>query len=62
VLLRQYRDLMEGVAALPFVCGFCYTQLTDIEQEVNGLLTFDRRPKLDPKALEKIHDELFPPG
>jgi hypothetical protein len=59
VLLRRYRDLMEGVAALPFVCGFCYTQLTDVEQEVNGLLTFDRRPKLDPKALAEIHRELF---
>ena len=27
---------MEAVADLPFVCGFCTTQLTDVEQEVNG--------------------------
>jgi beta-galactosidase/beta-glucuronidase len=33
------------------VQGFCYTQLTDVEQEINGLLTYDRQPKL---PLEKI--------
>ncbi|HVS05569.1 MAG TPA: hypothetical protein VHK65_05315 [Candidatus Dormibacteraeota bacterium] len=27
--------------------GFCYTQLTDIEQERNGLLAFNRRAKTD---------------
>jgi hypothetical protein len=34
--------------------GFCYTQLTDIEQERNGLLTFDRQPKIDPDLLRSI--------
>ena len=29
--------------------GFCYTQLTDVFQEKNGLLTFDRRPKVAPR-------------
>jgi hypothetical protein len=36
------------------VQGFCYTQLTDVEQEVNGLLTFDRRPKADLTRIEEI--------
>jgi len=31
----------------PFITGICYTQLTDIEQEVNGLYTFDRKAKFD---------------
>ena len=34
--------------------GFCYTQLTDVEQEQNGLLTFDRRPKADPELIRAI--------
>jgi hypothetical protein len=58
-LAAKYRDLMEGIAALPFVSGFCYTQLTDIEQEINGLLTYDRRPKVDPETILAIHQELF---
>ena len=34
--------------------GFCYTQLTDVEQEVNGLLTYDRRPKADLVRIREI--------
>jgi beta-galactosidase/beta-glucuronidase len=58
-LLEKYRDLMKGIAALKFLAGFCYTQLTDIEQEVNGLLTYDRQPKLPPEKISEIHRELF---
>ncbi len=35
-------------------CGYCYTQLTDVMQEVNGLLTMDREPKLPLETLYKI--------
>jgi beta-galactosidase/beta-glucuronidase len=58
-LLANYRNLMEGIAKLNFVSGFCYTQLTDVEQELNGLLTFDRKPKVDADAIARIHHELF---
>jgi hypothetical protein len=34
--------------------GFCYTQLTDVEQEINGLMTYDRKPKASPEAFKKI--------
>jgi beta-galactosidase/beta-glucuronidase len=58
-LLTRYRDLMDGLSSLRFLAGFCYTQLTDIEQEINGLLTYDRRPKVSPDALATLHRELF---
>ena len=58
-LLEKYRDLMKGIASLDFLAGFCYTQLTDIEQEINGLLTYDRRPKVDAEAIAEIHTEMF---
>ncbi|HYV97336.1 MAG TPA: hypothetical protein VE967_07795, partial [Gemmatimonadaceae bacterium] len=57
--LGRYQDLMEGIASLPFVAGFCYTQLTDIEQELNGLLSFDRQPKVDPETVAAMHRRLF---
>jgi beta-galactosidase/beta-glucuronidase len=60
-LLAKYRDLMEGIASLQFVAGFCYTQLTDIEQEVNGLLTYERRAKVMPEQIAEIHRRLFVP-
>jgi beta-galactosidase/beta-glucuronidase len=58
-LLDKYHDLIKGIAALKFLAGFCYTQLTDIEQEKNGLLTYDRQPKIDPEEVVKIHRELL---
>jgi len=58
-LLHRYRDLMIGVAALKFLAGFCYTQLTDIEQEINGLLSYDRQPKVDADSIAQIHRDLF---
>lgn len=38
----------------PRICAFCYTQLTDVEQEVNGLYYYDRRDKFKPGTVEKI--------
>jgi beta-galactosidase/beta-glucuronidase len=61
-LLAKYHDLMEGIASLPFLAGFCYTQLTDIEQEINGLLTYDRRPKVRPEEVAELHRRLFGVG
>ena len=36
------------------IMGFCYTQLTDVEQEKNGLYTFDRKLKFSAEALKEI--------
>jgi hypothetical protein len=57
--VAKYRDLMEGILELKFVAGYCYTQLTDIEQETNGLLTFDRRPKVAPEIIAEVNESLF---
>jgi beta-galactosidase/beta-glucuronidase len=54
-LVEKYRDLMLGIASLDFLAGFCYTQLTDIEQEINGLLTYDRQPKAVAEEVSEIH-------
>lgn len=36
----------------PRIAGFCYTQLTDIEQERNGLYTYERKLKFDAARLQ----------
>jgi beta-galactosidase/beta-glucuronidase len=48
---ERYYNVVSGLLESPLVQGFCYTQLTDVEQEINGLLTYDRQPKI---ALDKI--------
>ncbi|OMF21179.1 glycoside hydrolase family 2 [Paenibacillus sp. FSL H8-0548] len=44
--LNRLTAVMRPVIAAGGLQGYCYTQLTDVEQEKNGLLTFDRVPKL----------------
>jgi hypothetical protein len=38
----------------PNIAGYCYTQLTDVEQEVNGVYTYDRKPKFNAERLKKF--------
>lgn len=34
--------------------GYCYTQLTDVFQEENGIYRFDRSNKLDVPRIQKL--------
>jgi beta-galactosidase/beta-glucuronidase len=53
-LLATYREMVEALMAPGPVEGFCYTQLTDVEQEQNGLVSFDRNPKVDPALIRSV--------
>jgi len=53
--LERYRALTDALLDNPRICAFCYTQLYDIEQEVNGLYTYDRRSKFDAEAIRRIN-------
>ena len=55
--LDRYKKLTEALLFNQKVAGFCYTQLYDIEQEVNGLYTFDRRPKFDPEFFRQVNQQ-----
>ncbi|MFN4242358.1 MAG: glycoside hydrolase family 2 protein [Tepidisphaerales bacterium] len=52
--LDRFRGLCSALLSNPAIFGYCYTQLTDVYQEQNGLFTFDRRPKFDPALLQHI--------
>ncbi|MBX4146870.1 glycoside hydrolase family 2 protein [Paenibacillus lautus] len=53
--LTRYAGLTNVLLDHPMMFGFCYTQLYDVEQEVNGLYTYDRRPKFDPDVIRRIN-------
>jgi hypothetical protein len=42
------------------ICGFCYTQLTDVEQEQNGIYYFNRKAKYDMERVRKIFQMPLP--
>ncbi len=43
----RYEGLAAALLDHPNIMGFCYTQLYDVEQEVNGLYTYERVPKFE---------------
>jgi beta-galactosidase/beta-glucuronidase len=54
---ERLRGIYGAIAKLPFA-GICYTQITDVEQEINWLMTYDRKPKFDSKALREMNELL----
>ena len=50
----RYASLTDAARAIPYCNGYVYTQLTDVEQETNGLLTPDRKPKVDPERFRSL--------
>ncbi|WP_028550202.1 glycoside hydrolase family 2 protein [Paenibacillus sp. UNC451MF] len=52
---QRLRDVIQPLLNSGVVQGYCYTQLTDVEQEINGLLTNDRKPKLPLEMIKEIN-------
>lgn len=54
--IERYKGLTHCLIDNEYIIGLCYTQLYDVEQEQNGLYTYDRKPKFDPAVIKKIND------
>lgn len=54
--LERLNNVVKPLLESPIVQGFCYTQITDVEQEINGLLTYDRKPKAPLNQIKDIID------
>ena len=57
--LKRLESLMLSIKENTLFQGFCYTQLTDVYQEINGLLDKDHNPKFN---LQKIKELMKIPG
>lgn len=53
--MDRFESIHAAIQELDYVVGFCYTQLTDVQQEVNGLLTIQREAKVDLKKVRDIN-------
>lgn len=51
----RYEGLTSTLLENPYIFGFCYTQLYDVEQEVNGLYTYEREPKFDINRIKAVN-------
>lgn len=53
-LADRYCGLTETLLNNEYTCAFCYTQLYDVEQEQNGMYTYERKPKFKPEIYARI--------
>lgn len=56
--IEDYKRVIYAIKKSKVLVGFCYTQLCDVEQEINGLLTYDRVPKVNLDVIKQINDEV----
>ena len=54
--LKRYCSITSSIMKNPETWALCYTQLYDVEQEVNGLYTYERKCKFSPEGVKAIHD------
>ncbi len=52
--MRRLEDLTNAILEQTHIVGYCYTQLTDVEQEQNGIYNYDRGEKFDMAAIHRI--------
>ena len=54
--LLRLQKITSAIYQVPYIVGFCYTQVSDVEQEVNGLMRENRTYKVDPQKIRPIID------
>lgn len=57
-LIERFTKLTKLVNNIPYMSGYCYTQLTDVQQEVNGLMDIERNYKINPNIIKNINNEM----
>lgn len=53
--LKRFESITMAIKDLPYVCGYCYTQVTDVQQEINGLMDIRRNFKVAPEKISEIN-------
>jgi len=59
--IKRFDDITTAIKKLPYVCGFCYTQVSDVQQEINGLMDEKRNFKVEPEILKEINERFVEP-
>lgn len=51
---QRLEGQVDALLSLEHIVGYCYTQLTDVEQEQNGIYNYDRTPKFDMERVKRV--------
>ncbi|AEF82541.1 glycoside hydrolase family 2 protein [Leadbettera azotonutricia] len=54
--IKRFDSITTAIKEIDYICGFCYTQVTDVQQEINGIMDMDRNFKVEPEILKEINE------
>lgn len=57
--VERFKKLTTAIYNMPYISGYCYTQLTDVQQEVNGLMDENRNFKVDPNIIKDVNNRSY---
>lgn len=52
--IQRFEDLTNAIKNTKYISGYCYTQLSDVQQEINGLVDENRNKKFSDNVIDKI--------
>jgi beta-galactosidase/beta-glucuronidase len=55
--LARLSSITKAIQGIEMISGFCYTQLTDVQQEINGIMDEDRNFKVKSERLREINEK-----
>lgn len=56
--IKRFDSIVTAIKELPYCCGYCYTQVTDVQQEINGLMDIERNYKIEPEIIKEINERI----
>jgi len=54
--IKRFDAITTAIKKHGAFCGFCYTQVTDVQQEINGIMDTDRNFKVESEILREINE------
>lgn len=55
--IDRFDSITSAIKKLDYICGYCYTQVTDVQQEINGLYDMNREPKVNIAKIKEINEK-----
>ncbi len=57
--VKRFESITTAIMDTDYICGFCYTQVTDVQQEINGLMDINRNFKVDCERICEINKRML---
>jgi hypothetical protein len=54
--LKRFDAITTAIKKIAALCGYCYTQVSDVQQEINGLMDMERNYKVPPEKIREINE------